>query len=144
MIFNQMGISRMLLTVAAWSLLSVHGESRSLPSGSLVVGYGTDCADTQKMIDGAVKGVNVIIWFASSLVDVNGVPTIAGAQNHTCVAYVAKYLRNKGLQTSHMISIGGWDAPHPNTTWTGQFRRNLNPLCTDSNRVYIHQLLGRC
>ena len=33
--------------------------------------------------------------------------------NHTCVAQVAKRLRQRGLETTHLLSIGGWDAPHP-------------------------------
>jgi hypothetical protein len=44
---------------------------------------------------------------------------VQSGRNYTCIAQVAKALRDRGLGTSHMISIGGWDAPHPNTTWSG-------------------------
>jgi hypothetical protein len=32
---------------------------------------------------------------------------------------VSKTLQNEGLKTTHLVSIGGWNAPHPNTTLTG-------------------------
>lgn len=73
------------------------------------------------MIAEAVSGVNVIVWFAITLGTdkVTGKPAVTGGQNHTCVAQVARELRRRNLPTSHMISVGGWDAPHPNTTLTG-------------------------
>eukprot|EP00658_Telonema_sp_P-2_P083115 TRINITY_DN8916_c0_g1_i3.p1 TRINITY_DN8916_c0_g1~~TRINITY_DN8916_c0_g1_i3.p1 ORF type:complete len:137 (+),score=26.58 TRINITY_DN8916_c0_g1_i3:174-584(+) len=103
----------MLLGLAA-------AAGRSLPNGSLIVGYGTSCGDTSKMIQEAELGVNVIIWFASNLIaDRANRATVQSGVNHTCVANVAKYLKDQGLETTHLISIGGWDAPHPNTSWSG-------------------------
>ena len=93
---------------------------RALPAGKLIVGYafcGSE-ANALNAIAEAVKGVNVLIWFSTSLSRID--PTTGQANNvgpnHTCVAQVAKELRARQLPTAHMISIGGWDAPHPNTT----------------------------
>jgi len=33
---------------------------------------------------------------------------------------VAWNLRVRGLATTHLISVGGWDAPHPNTSFSGE------------------------
>ena len=33
--------------------------------------------------------------------------------NLTCIAAVAADLRARGLQTAHVVTVGGWDAPHP-------------------------------
>ena len=93
---------------------------RSLPPGPLIVGYGTAACDQEKMISEAMAGVNVIIWFATNLVKgADGRPEVVGGQNHTCVAEVARELRRRKLPTAHMISIGGWDAPHPDTSFSG-------------------------
>ena len=93
---------------------------RQLPSGPLIVGY-TGC-DQQKVLAEAAKGVNVIIWFASNLVRnaTTGQPQVATGLNHTCVAEVAQELRRRRLPTAHMLCVGGWDAPHPNTSFSGQ------------------------
>ena len=39
--------------------------------------------------------------------------------NLSCVAHVANELRARSLPTAHILSIGGWDAPHVDTTLTG-------------------------
>jgi len=93
---------------------------RRLPNGPLIIGY-TGC-DQQTVIREAVKGVNVIIWFASNLVRnaTTGQPQVATGLNHTCVAEVAQKLRRQRLPTAHMLCVGGWDAPHPNTSFSGQ------------------------
>lgn len=33
---------------------------------------------------------------------------------------MAETLHNEGLQTTHLVSIGGWDAPHPDTSLSGE------------------------
>merc|ERR1711907_260401 len=87
-------------------VLGVHGGARSLPSGNLIVGYAFCGSEEQKqkMIAEAMKGVNVLIWFASSLVSVNDAPHVRSGPTHTCVAEAAKELRDRGLNTTHMIS----------------------------------------
>eukprot|EP00039_Didymoeca_costata_P021634 m.345026 g.345026 ORF g.345026 m.345026 type:complete len:382 (+) comp25680_c0_seq1:131-1276(+) len=109
-------------------LFAVGGMARSprhLPKGPLIVGYAPGSCDENQhqIIEEAEKGVNVIIWFATILIRnaTTGLPQIQGGpNNHTCVAAVAQELRRRQLPTAHMISIGGWDAPHPNTSFTGK------------------------
>ena len=43
---------------------------------------------------------------------------ITGGPNLTCVAEVSARLSAAGLPTTHMISVGGWDAPHPDTSFS--------------------------
>ena len=91
-----------------------------LPSGPLIVGYANWGECDSKIGQAAAAGVNVLIWFAVSLIaSPSGKPIISGGPNLTCVAKTAASLRAAGLPTTHLISIGGWDAPHPNTTFTG-------------------------
>ncbi len=116
----------MSLTVAvvAAALASAHSPAvasavevtpRSLPAGNLIVGYSPDCNETQ-VVQAARDGVNVLIWFAINLA-ANG--TIQHGLNFTCIGLVESTLRADNLTTSHLISVGGWDAPHPDTSLTG-------------------------
>ena len=94
---------------------------RTLPDGNLILAYATSCVDDgATVLAEAREGVNVIVWFATNLVrDSNGKAAITYGLNSTCVAVVAKTLRSEGLETTHLVSIGGWDAPHPNTFLNG-------------------------
>lgn len=67
----------------------------------------------------AELGVNVINWFAANLAVVEGTPTVQHQLNLSCVAWVAAELRRKQLPTAHILSIGGWNAPHVDTTLHG-------------------------
>jgi chitinase len=61
-----------------------------------------------------------VIWFAINLVSTEeGVPGITGGPDYDCVASVASEIDSMGLKTTHLISIGGWDAPHPDDSFTG-------------------------
>ena len=97
-----------------------HAWSASLPAGPLIIGYQNwgACNETQTLT--AVRaGVNVVIWFATNLAAVDGDPFVTGGPDYGCVAAVAAAIDAEGLETAHLISIGGWDAPHPVTTWDG-------------------------
>ena len=83
------------------------------------MGYANwgECDD--KIETAVSAGVNVLIWFALSLIaSPAGSPMISGGPNMTCVTEVAAKLDAAGLRTTHMISIGGWDAPHPDVTFS--------------------------
>jgi len=85
----------------------------SLPCLSLLTQYYTAEARS---------GVNVLIWSFISHLTVNtttGQPTINFSLDPECIAKVAKKLKSEGLTTTHLVSIGGWNAPHPNTTING-------------------------
>ena len=88
---------------------------RSLPEGNLIVGYAPDCNEAQ-IVQAAEDGVNVVIWFAVNLAAGGA---IENSLNFTCIARVAHTLRQQALPTAHLISVGGWDAPHPDTSRDG-------------------------
>ncbi|GAB5357564.1 hypothetical protein AAMO2058_000385000 [Amorphochlora amoebiformis] len=108
--------------LAALLLLPVRCSTqiRTLPNGPLILGYATHCGE-DRIIREAREGVNVIIWFSTNLKsDANGHPSISFGLNATCIASVARELMKEGLETSHLVSIGGWDAPHPDTNFTAK------------------------
>jgi hypothetical protein len=82
---------------------------RSLPR-TVIGGYSSwgFCNETT-MLSEARDGVNVIWWFASNLNPSGINPPV----DLDCVANVSRALREAGLPTLHIHSIGGWDAPHP-------------------------------
>ena len=92
-------------------------SNRILPE-NLIVGYASwnECDD--KIITAVEDGVNVLMWFAINLLsnETTGKPMITGGPNLTCVSEMKKYFIENNLPTIHMISIGGWNAPHPNTS----------------------------
>jgi hypothetical protein len=84
----------------------------------LIVGYANwnQCDDT--IVRAVQQGVNVLIWFSINLaVDSQGNPTITNGPDMNCVAEKIKTIRELGFEdTIHLISIGGWNSPHPDTT----------------------------
>lgn len=95
--------------------LSKHGNA-ALPE-RLIVGYANwnECDDN--IVQAAVNGVNVIIWFSINLLtSPTGKPMITNGPDMDCVADKVRKIRELGLETVHLISIGGWNSPHPDTT----------------------------
>mmetsp|Transcript_104297 Transcript_104297/g.300636 ORF Transcript_104297/g.300636 Transcript_104297/m.300636 type:complete len:362 (-) Transcript_104297:219-1304(-) len=70
------------------------------------------------------NGANVIIWFATNLAsDEDGNAAITGGPNRDCVVEKINTLESMGFgrdKVKHLISIGGWDAAHPDTTHTAE------------------------
>lgn len=97
----------------------VHYPRPQLPD-KVIVGYANWNECDSKVVDSVVDGVNVVIWFAINLaVDSNtGLPTVTGGPDMDCVADKVAEIRALNLEndTIHLISIGGWDAPHPDTS----------------------------
>lgn len=96
------------LTIVASLLLFAPFAAGWVLPNPLIGGYANTCDD--KVLAAARQGVNVIYWFS-----INMFPTSypQGGPNLTCVAEVASTLKSEGLETIHMITVGGWDAPHP-------------------------------
>ncbi|KAI9141770.1 hypothetical protein BKA69DRAFT_1072603 [Paraphysoderma sedebokerense] len=92
-------------------------KPKPLPK-SLIVGYGNWGQCDSKIIQAVKDGVNVVIWFSIDLaVDSNKQPVIARGLNYSCVADIINKLNHQGYHdTVHLISIGGWNSPHPDTT----------------------------
>ena len=65
----------------------------------------------------AQQGTNVLIWFAANLRGGgSGSPEIEFGLNVSCIAATAAALAAQELPTTHLLSVGGWNAPHPNTS----------------------------
>ena len=86
----------------------------------------------------------MVIWFAVDLAKntTDGTPMIGhdGAQvkvaNWTCIAEVVGKIRDLQLPTAHLLAIGGWNAAHPDTSFTGAqwwetFKSFNNGLATE-------------
>jgi len=108
-------------TIDLSTTLSGAVAQRNISDGPLIVGYASWSECDSHILEGVRNGVNVVIWFATNL-DFNAttsLPVIHSGPNYTCVAETAGQIKREGLATTHLISVGGWDAPHPNTTITG-------------------------
>ena len=82
---------------------------------TVIVGYANwnECDD--KIVEAVRNGVNVVMWFAINL-DVDtatGLPLITNGPDMDCVADVIAQISALNLDTIHLISIGGWNSPHP-------------------------------
>lgn len=133
--FGALALDVLLGSVAARSSAEKL-PARKLPDGPLIVTYAPGCDG--RVVQRAKEGVNVIIWFASNLIaaptsDAQGEegkaggfkPEIQMSLNTTCIMDVQAQLRAQQHKdpafgpTTHLLSIGGWNAPHPDTRFSG-------------------------
>lgn len=92
---------------------------RSATMPSKVIGaYASWSECDDKIVRASKQGANVILWFSINLLtdETTGLPTISGGPDYDCVARMTKAIADLNLPTVHMISVGGWDSPHPDTT----------------------------
>jgi hypothetical protein len=88
-------------------------KSKILPE-KLIVGYANWNQCDEKIVEAVINGVNVVIWFSINLsVSNDGKPIITNGPDMDCVATIINKIANLGLETIHLISIGGWNSPHP-------------------------------
>jgi len=110
-------------------VLTVSG--RSLPTGPIIQGYVDIGLNSQtaynQIVTACQNGVNVLTWSFINLVsDSTGSPFIllhsqnGTPTNFSMIAKLAAQLKTAGLPTTHLVSIGGWGAPHPDTSFSGQ------------------------
>ena len=88
------------------------------------MGYASTCSKG-KIIQAVSNGLNVIFWFSIDLIDDNGNPRIVESAvqplpNITCIVEVARELELRDLRTTHMVTVGGWGAPDPVTTFSSE------------------------
>ena len=105
------------------SVLCLLAAARAaLPEGPVIVGYQNwGACDVNETLAAAASGVNVVAWFAINLERdaASGAPLVSGGPDPACFADVAAALDARGLATTHVITIGGWDAPHPDPSFDG-------------------------
>ena len=85
---------------------------------NLIVGYANWGECDEKIVSAVQDGVNVLMWFSINLSvkPVTGESTVSGGPDLTCVKEIKTRLSEMNLPTVHLISIGGWNSPHPETS----------------------------
>jgi len=115
-------MSRVLLALLTWSRVASRTYPRSLPNGPIIAAWQdwSACNET-KTLQEVEEGVNVIFWFATDLIKDSATkqPKIVGGPNFECVARVRAAIDELELPCAHLISIGGWGHPHPDTSFSG-------------------------
>lgn len=95
------------------NFLSANPIGKALPE-KLIVGYCNWNQCDESIIKAVVDGVNVVIWFSINLVDG---PNVQNGPDMDCVASIVERLHDMQFDdVVHLISIGGWNSPHPSTT----------------------------
>ena len=108
-----LGLTYLLVCLATG--VSLEHSKRVLPEKLLVAYPGhSKCGPlVQEAID---RGVNVIAWsFGKLLLDDSGEPYVVVGPDVDCVLGIA----NNNTNVVQLLSLGGWDTPHPNTTCDG-------------------------
>lgn len=111
-------------------------DSKSGVPEKLIIAYASSCALTEEDIRNPTKvrenlnyqvaknGVNVLIWaFIDHLgFDSNNEPQVFFSQEKQifCIGAIMKQLKADNLKTLHLVSIGGWNAPHPDNRADGK------------------------
>jgi len=97
------------------TMMSLNNKRITIPE-KVIVGYANWNQCDETIVHAVEQGVNVVIWFSINLaIDSSGNPVITGGPDMDCVATQIQTIANKQLDTIHLISIGGWNSPHPNT-----------------------------
>lgn len=93
-----------------------------LPAPAIIAYQNWGGCNMSQTVTAVQQGVNVVIWFAVNLATDpknEGRVMVIGGPDPQCVASVAAELERLRLDTVHLISIGGWDAPHPPSGFSG-------------------------
>ena len=103
-----MPVLSLLGTLLACSILAASNVvHRSLPEGPIIAAWQNwgRCNESQTLL-AVERGVNVIFWFASSLLKVDGKPQVAGPlPDLDCVARVRKSIEAKEAGWSSAMQI---------------------------------------
>lgn len=97
--------------------------SRPPVPSPLVIAYPSWGQCDDNVTRAVAHGANVIIWFALNLISVDDRPTVAGSvPDPDAIARVAADMRRVAPHRNilHLVSIGGWNAPLPDTSHTAQ------------------------
>ena len=101
------------------------GGGHALPE-TILAAYANWGQCDDKIVQAVRDGVNVIIWFSVNLAldEATGAPSITGpatgAEYLGCVAKRVREIRAINPGVAHLVSIGGWNSPHPDTSLSGR------------------------
>ena len=78
-------------------------------------------ADIQ-VLESVRNGVNVLIWFSVNIAkNEDGECFVQGGPDVKEVVRLMKQMRDEGfVDVVHLMSIGGWNSPHPDTSFSAQ------------------------
>ena len=124
---------------ALTSHIALAAAATSVPTlpATIVSGYANWGQCDEGLIKACEDGVNVLIWFSINLAydDDAGKPIMTGPatgkEYFDCVAKIVGEIREKvDHEVVHLISIGGWNSPHPRAELSGsewwQFYKTWN------------------
>lgn len=109
----------LLITVSLYRLIKVRANfilprnrSEEFPQ-RVIVGYANWQRCDDNALTAAIRdGVNVVIWSSLNIFTLgNSIEFKGGDQD--CVRQQVRKFKDLGLTTFHLISIGGWNSPHP-------------------------------
>lgn len=113
-----------ILLLVIFSLIAdavVMQKSRQTLPSKICLGYCNWSQADEKVISAVRDGVNVIVWFSVNIAKgEDGRCSIEGGPDYEQVAKIAKELKEEGREVVHLMSIGGWNSPHPDISFTSQ------------------------
>ena len=88
----------------------------------LKIGYANWNECDEKIFEAVENGLNVIIWFSIDMASNkdNTKPLFTRGPNFEDVAKMVKRFKDNNYKVINLISIGGWNSPHPNTDFTAE------------------------
>jgi hypothetical protein len=95
--------------------------SKMLPR-KIILGYCNWSQADEQVLTAVRNGVNVIVWFSVNISkNKEGKCVIDGAvPDLDKVAALATTMREEGKEVTHLMSIGGWNSPHPDTAFSSK------------------------
>ena len=86
------------------------------------IGYANWGECDEKIFEAVQNGLNTIIWFSVDLSSNPQThrPEITRGPNYQDVAKMIKRFRDNGYNIINLLSIGGWNTPHPDTAHSGK------------------------
>lgn len=86
----------------------------------LKIGYANWGECDEKIFEAVQNGLNVIIWFSVDLTSKDGRPYISRGPDYASVAKMINRFKDNNYHVVNLLSIGGWNSPHPDTTHSAQ------------------------
>ncbi|CAJ1936537.1 unnamed protein product [Cylindrotheca closterium] len=97
------------------------GRRRRLPE-KVLIGYATDC--NEKVAKSIAAGVNVVVWSfmeISKEISTGEIIITENSLNFDNIRQLISKLDTEGYQdTLHLVSFGGWNGPHLDTSLTAK------------------------
>ena len=114
-----MKIITIILNINILLILNKKMIQRKIPKlpEKLKIGYANWGECDEKIYEAVQNGLNVIIWFSLDMAanEDNTIPIFKRGPDYECVSKMVKRFKDNNYSVINLISIGGWNSPHPNT-----------------------------